>query len=63
VPLADGSKNQLQGFYTIAEEKLNSLPESVIIEFMSNGYLQAIYMVIASFSNFRELIARKEKRI
>ena len=63
IPLDDGSNNQLLGFYTIAEEKLNGLPDQIIIDLMRNGYLQAIYMVIASFSNFRDLIARKNRRL
>ena len=63
VELNDGSKHQLQGFYTIAEDRLKQLPEASIAELFRAGYLQAIYMVIASFANFRSLIKRKNQRL
>ena len=63
VELDDGSKNQLKGFYTISEEKLGKLPIDVLEGFMRSGMLQGIYMVIASLSNFRNLIARKNKQL
>jgi hypothetical protein len=63
VELNDGSKHQLQGFYTIAEDRLKELPQDSIAELFSAGYLQAIYMVIASFANFRSLIKRKNQRL
>jgi hypothetical protein len=63
IELNDGSKNQLTGFYTLAEDKLQNLPANVIAEFMQSGMLHGIYMTIASFSNFSNLIARKNKLI
>ena len=63
VELNNGTQNQLQGFYTINEDKLNGLSCDAICEIMSSGYLQAAYMVIASMSNFRSLIERKNKRL
>lgn len=63
VELDDGTKNQLQGFYTINEDTLNGLSYDAISELMTTGYLQAAYMVIASMSNFRSLIERKNKRL
>ena len=63
VELNDATQNQLQGFYTINENTLNGLSAEVITELMASGYLQAAYMVIASMSNFRSLIERKNRRI
>lgn len=63
VELNDATQNQLQGFYTINEDTLNGLSAEVITELMASGYLQAVYMVIASMSNFRSLIERKNRRI
>jgi hypothetical protein len=63
VELNDATQNQLQGFYTINEDTLNGLSAEVITELMASGYLQAAYMVIASMSNFRSLIERKNRRI
>lgn len=63
VQLIDGSKNQLQGFYTINEDKLVALNGDMLAKLHSHGYLQAIYMVIASHSNIRPLIDEKNKRL
>ncbi len=63
VELNDATQNQLQGFYTINEDTLNGLSAEVITELMASGYLKAAYMVIASMSNFRSLIERKNRRI
>jgi hypothetical protein len=62
VELEDGSQNRLAGFYTINEEKLNALSGEAIARMHQAGYLQAIYMVLASLSNFRALIDRKNRR-
>lgn len=59
VELDDGSQNRLSGFYTINEDKLSALGGDAIADLHQSGYLQAIYMVLASLSNFRALIDRK----
>ena len=61
IELDDGSQGRLSGFYTINEDKLNALGGDVIARLHQNGYLQAIYMALASLSNFRALIDRKNK--
>ena len=61
IELDDGSQNRLAGFYTINEDKLNARSGEVIAQLHQNGYLQAIYMVLASMSNFRALIERKNR--
>ena len=61
IELNDGSQNRLAGFYTINEEKLHGLSGTVLEQWNQLGYLQAIYMVIASLSNFRALIERKNR--
>ena len=50
--LANGSQNRLAGFYTINEERLLGLSGAVLERFNRAGYLQAIYMAIASLSQF-----------
>ena len=62
IELDDGSQNRLAGFYTINEDKLNALSGEVVARLHQNGYLQALYMVLASLSNFPSLIARKNRR-
>lgn len=61
IELDDGSQNRLSGFYTINEDKLTALSGDVIARLHQNGYLQPIYMVLASLSKFRALIDRKNK--
>ncbi|KRG71482.1 SapC family protein [Pseudoxanthomonas dokdonensis] len=62
VQLDDGSDHRLAGFYTINEEKLAALEAQVLAELHRAGHLQAIYMVMASLSNFRLLIDRMNHR-
>ncbi len=59
VELNDGSQNRLVGFYTINEDRLASLSGDVIAKLHQAGLLQPIYLAIASLSNFRALIDRK----
>ena len=63
VELNDGSQHRLIGFYTINEDKLAALDEATVARLHKNGYLQAIYMTVASLSQFRELIARKNRKV
>jgi hypothetical protein len=62
IELNDGSQNRLSGFYTINEDRLNTLSGAVLERMNKAGYLQATYMVIASLSHFRALIERKNQR-
>lgn len=59
ITLMDGSNNRLEGFYTINEEKLAGLEPETLGKLHEQGFLQAIYMVVASFSNVSGLIAKK----
>jgi hypothetical protein len=61
VELDDGSQNRLEGFYTVNEDKLALLDGSALAGLNRAEYLPAIYMVIASLSNFRDLIDRKNR--
>ncbi len=61
IQLADGSQNRLAGFYTVNEERLAGLSGVALERLHRMGHLQAIYMMIASLSNFRALIERMNK--
>lgn len=63
ITLNDGSKNQLVGFYTINEEKLKGLGGDVIVKMHGDGYLEAIYMILGSYSRIAHLIAQKNNRL
>lgn len=62
IPLKNNSNNELVGFYTINEEKLLDLDGSVLADFNVNGYLQPIYMALASYSRINILIDKKNKK-
>lgn len=57
----DGGLHRLAGFYTISEERLASLDGTALAQLHQRGYLQAIYMVLASLSNLRALIERQRR--
>jgi hypothetical protein len=61
VELDDGSQNRLAGFYTVNEDRLASLGGDALERLHRAGHLQALYMAIASLSNFRALIERKNR--
>ncbi|MFT7526052.1 MAG: hypothetical protein ACI9LY_001197 [Arenicella sp.] len=59
IELADGSSNQLLGFYTINEESIQQLSGESLADLNANGFLQPIFMVLASHSCIRSLIDLK----
>ena len=63
IPLKNNSNNKLVGFYTINEDKLNDLNGTILAELNTNGYLQPIYMALASYSRVTGLIARKNNKM
>jgi hypothetical protein len=59
VTLRDGSLKRLSGFYTIAEENLYALSGDVLGALNEKGFLQAIFMAVASLSRLRPLVEKK----
>ena len=57
----DGSKKTLQGFYCIAEERLYQLKGDVLEALNQAGYLQPVFMAVASLSRVRDLIERRNR--
>jgi hypothetical protein len=55
----NGSKKSLTDFYTINETKLYELEGQALAHLNKEGFLQPIFMAIASFSRLRALIDRK----
>jgi hypothetical protein len=62
VELDDGTGHRLTGFYTINEDKLGALSGAQLARLSQEGHLQAIYMVVASMSQFRGLIERRNRK-
>ncbi|WP_448214164.1 SapC family protein [Colwellia sp. MEBiC06753] len=63
IKLDNGQEHQMIGFYTINEDKFNALPIDTIESLRATGYLQAIYMMLASQGNIRTLLREKNKRV
>ena len=63
ITLDNGASNQLKGFYTIDEERLKSLGANELAELHDAGFLEAIYMLLASQSQVRRLIDEKNRRV
>ena len=60
--LNNGSKHKLEGFHTINEERLQKLDAEALADLSGKFFLAAAYMVVASLSNIRKLIAKKNQR-
>ena len=54
-----GLQKRMMGFYTINEEALYGLGGDALLSLNEKGFLLPIYMVVASLSNIRDLIDRK----
>ncbi len=63
VELNDHSKIQLTGCYTVNEDKLRESSGDVIAGLHARGYLEHIYMIIASLENLKILIEKKNQRL
>lgn len=63
ITLNDGSGNQLIGFYTINEDALRELSGPVFASLNEQGFLQPIFMALASHSCISTLVERKNARL
>jgi hypothetical protein len=61
VQLDDGSEHRLAGFYTINEDALKELGGEQLHLLNQKGYLEAIYMAIASMTNLPALLEKKNQ--
>jgi hypothetical protein len=57
----DGGKQTVEGFYTIAEERLYSLKGDALESLNQAGYLQPVFMAVASLSRMRDIIERRNR--
>ena len=63
IELNDNSKHQLVGFYTINEDNLNALSNDNYLALQKAGFIESIYMIIASQMNIHDLVARKNAKL
>jgi len=57
----DGDKRTVEGFYSIAEERLYQLKGNVLESLNEAGYLQPVFMAVASLSRVRDIIERRNR--
>ena len=57
----DGTQNRFTGFHAIQEDRLKELGPEALGKLHSQGYLQAVFMVLASLANFRDMIERASR--
>jgi hypothetical protein len=58
IQFSDGKQHRFEGFHAISEDKLRKLDGAALGKLHERGYLQALFMAIASLSKFRDLIER-----
>lgn len=58
----DGSSSRLAGFYTVNEERARALDGGALSQLQAQGFLEPMYMVVASTVHFRDLIERRNRR-
>jgi hypothetical protein len=58
IQLRDGEQYRFAGFFTVQEEKLAKLGADALGRLHEKGYLQAVFMIVASLAHFRDLIER-----
>ena len=63
VELKDKSKHELLGYYTINEDRLQQLDGEALGKLHANNYLESVFMIIASLSNFRTLVQKKNDQL
>lgn len=61
IELDDGAMHRLAGYYTINEDTLRGLHGAALGELHAKGYLEPVFMAVASVSNFRDLIDRMNR--
>ena len=62
IQLDDGSEHRLAGFYTINEERLRALDGAALERLHRQGYLEPVFMAVASLAHLRDLIDRVNRR-
>ena len=58
----DGTKRNLVDLYTVNEDLLRQLPDASVIELFRRGYLQLIYLLIASLKQIPVIAKNKNDR-
>ncbi len=62
ITLKDQSRNQLQGFYTVDDEKLQTLSTQALDELKNSGFLMPAFMMAASQSQLGKLVRLRDEQ-
>lgn len=62
IKINENDNHQLSGLYTINEQRLAQLSDAQLGDLHRAGFLQSIYMVLASMSNVNKLISLKNNQ-
>jgi hypothetical protein len=63
IGLDDGNHVQLTGFYAVDDLALQQLDGDALDDLNKQGFLLPIYMMVASMSQLRLLVQRKNARL
>ncbi|RDV26797.1 hypothetical protein DXV75_07355 [Alteromonas aestuariivivens] len=55
--------HRLSGFFTLNEDKIKALDAETLGRLHQDGYLELVYMIVASMSQLRALVERKKARM
>ena len=58
----DGSRRDVTGLYTVDQEVLRTLPDNTVVDLFRRGYLQLMYLMLASLKHIPILAQRKNRR-
>ena len=57
----DGSNRELTGLYTVNRDQLKTLADPAVLDLFRRGYLQLIYLMLASLEHVSALAQRKNR--
>lgn len=61
IQYSDGHKARFGGFHTLHEDRLKKLDGAALGKLHEQGYLEPLFMIVASLSNLRALVDRASK--
>ncbi|MFL6662996.1 MAG: SapC family protein [Rhizobacter sp.] len=61
--LPSGETLKLEGFFAVDEEKLNALPDPLVLELHRSGMLMLLQVHLVSLGNLKALLERKARRV
>jgi hypothetical protein len=57
----DGTNHEFKGLYTVDRDQLKELADAAVLDLFRRGYLQLIYLMLASLNHVSELAQRKNR--